>query len=300
MNRTTSLRSLVAAIAASACITALPTAAARAQDASNAAWAEVGRILGTSETATGGYHRYDLPRRDLTVRMGDVTVAPAIALGAWAGFDGSPSDATMMGDLVLITTELKPVLAELARQHVAVTAVHNHLAGETPAVIYVHFHAQGVATELAARLEHAIALTATPRPVAAAVVGPVTIDTATVFRMLGAQGRAQGNVAQLSFMLVNGTVTMHGRTVLPALGYGSPLNLQAVSPTRLVATGDFAVTGRQVDPLLTALASHSITATAVHSHLLDESPHVYFIHFWADGTPAEVLAGLRAALDAAR
>lgn len=287
-------------VAAALCVAALAAASARAQDVPNPAWAEVSRTLGTPETPTGGYHRYNLPRRDLTVRIGDVTVSPAIALGAWAGFDGPPGDATMMGDLVLTTSELKPVLAELARQRISVTAVHNHLAGEAPVVVYVHFLARGNAVALAARLDRAIALTTTPRPVATASPAPVTIDSARVFRVLGAQGRAQGNVAQLSFMLVGSPVTMHGRAVLPALGFGSPVNLQAVTATRLVATGDFAVTGPQLQALLTALAAHSITATAVHSHLLDETPHIYFVHFWADGETGDVLAGLRASVDAVR
>src|SRR5207302_11325685 len=84
------------------------------------AWDSVGRILGTAPTSAAGFIRYNLPRRDLTVRIGDVTVSPSLALGAWAGFSGEPNDATMMGDLVLTAAELGPVLAELAHQHIGV------------------------------------------------------------------------------------------------------------------------------------------------------------------------------------
>ena len=101
----------------------------------------------------------------------------------------------VMGDFVLMNAELKPVLAEFARQRLEVTAIHNHLIGEEPRITYVHFHGQRRATELATRLDHALALTATPRPVAASLSPPVTIDTAMVFRVLGASGKAQGNVA---------------------------------------------------------------------------------------------------------
>jgi hypothetical protein len=73
-----------------------------------------------------------------------------------------------------------------------------------------------------------------------------------------------------------------------------------IDPSRAVATGDFAVLGAQVDPVLDALAAHGITATAVHSHLIGEAPAIYYIHFWADGRPEDVLRGLRAALDAGR
>lgn len=275
-------------------------AAAPGQAPLGAPWDSVGRILKTSGTLTGGYYRYGWPRRDITLRIGDVTVSPALALGAWAGFSGDPADATMMGDLVLTSAELKPVLAELSRQRIAVTAIHNHLAGEEPRITYVHFHGQGAALELAIRLDRVLAVTGTPRPVAAAPAQPVTIDTAQVFATLGLTGRAQGAVAQVSTVLVPGQVTIHGRPVTPALGYGSPINIQQVGPGRAVATGDFALVGSKVAPVLDALAAHGITATAVHSHLVGEQPTVYYIHFWVDGPLQDVLRALRAALDAAR
>ena len=273
---------------------------ASAQTPLGVPWDSVGRILQTSGSATGGYYRYTWPRRDLTLRIGDVTVAPALALGAWAGFSGDAADATVMGDLVLTSGEVKPVLAELARQRIAVTAIHNHLVGEDPMITYVHFHAEGKPTELAGRLDRVLALTAAPRPVAAAAPQPVTIDTALVFTTLGLRGRAQGAVAQVSVVLVPGTVTLHGRTATPALGYGTPINIQMVSPDRAVATGDFTILAAKVAPVFEALTAHGITATALHSHLVGEEPKLYYMHFWADGPLTEVLRGLRAALDAAR
>src|SRR5205085_6793501 len=95
-------------------------AIASAQTPLGAPWDSVGRILQTSGSATGGYYRYTWPRRDITLRIGDVTVSPALALGAWAGFSGDAANATVMGDLVLTSGEVKPVLAELARQRIAV------------------------------------------------------------------------------------------------------------------------------------------------------------------------------------
>ncbi|MBK8058212.1 MAG: DUF1259 domain-containing protein [Gemmatimonadetes bacterium] len=93
--------------------------------------------------ATGGYQRFNFPRRDVTMRMGDVTVSPMLALGGWAGFSGEPSDAMLMGDLVVTRDELQPVLAELARQEIGVTSIHN-LAGESPSITSIHFHGEGM------------------------------------------------------------------------------------------------------------------------------------------------------------
>jgi len=265
-----------------------------------APWDSVASVLQTPDVFAGGYHRYNLPRRDLTVRIGGMNVAPELALGAWVGLSGEPEDATTMGDLVLTTQELAPVLGELARQQIAVTAIHNHLVGEEPRLVYVHFHGEGRAVDLATRLSRAIVLTKTPRPVAAPTPQPLAIDTAAVFQGLGRSGKAHGAVAQLSFVLIPGAVTMHGRTVTPALGYASPINVQMVGASRAVATGDFAVTGEKVDDLLQALATHGIVATALHSHMIGESPTVYFMHFWADGRLPDVVSGLKAALNATR
>jgi hypothetical protein len=290
-------RSLLVASYTLAVTTVLPQAEAQQL---GAPWDSVARILKAPGTLTGGYHRYNFPRRDITLRVGDVTVAPAMALGSWTGFSGDGTTTTMMGDLVLLAGELGPVLAELAQQGIAIAAIHNHLVGESPQITYVHFHAEGAAVDLAARLDRALARSATPRPVTAVPPAPVTIDTALVFRTLGLSGRAQGAVAQVSTNVVAGQVRMHGRVVNPSMGYGTPINIQMVSANRAVATGDFSVPGAKVDAVTRALAQHGITTTAVHSHLVDETPQMRYIHFWADGPLPDVLRGLRAALDASR
>lgn len=264
------------------------------------AWDSVSTILQAPGAFAGGYHRYNLPRSDLTVRIGDVTVASAIALGSWAGFSGEPAKAMVMGDLVLTASELGPVLAELSRRGLAVTAVHNHLVGEEPRIIYVHYEGEGPATDLARRLSLILALTATPRPVAAPRGTPLAIDTALIFSRLGRSGRAQGSVAQVSFVLVPDTVRLHGTPLVPAMAYGTPINIQAISPSRAVATGDFSVPASKVQPVLSALAAAKITVTATHSHLVGETPTVYYIHFWADGPLPDVLNGLTSALDVAK
>lgn len=262
-------------------------------------WDSVGTILQTAPAPTGGYQRYNFPRRDITLRVRDVTVAPALALGSWLGFVGSAASAMAMGDLVLLGDELGPTLAELNAQGISVTAIHNHIVGD-PQVSYVHVHGTGSAIDLARKFDRVLARTRTPRPVTATPSAPVTIDSALVFRTLGLSGRAQGAVAQMSVVLPMQPVMMGGMPVLGALAYGTPINVQMIDAGRYVATGDFSVLESHVQPVISALTSNGITATAVHSHLIGESPRVYYIHFWADGAPTAVLTGLRAALDAGR
>lgn len=280
-------------------ITAAQPRNALAQVSQSATWDSVAAVLQTSAAQAAGYYRFSLPRRDVQLRMGDVSIATSMAAGAWAGFSGDGRKATVMGDLVLLASELGPALRVLAERDIDVTAIHNHLVGAEPQLAYVHFHAHGSAVDLARRLAAAVALTATPLPVASAAPQPLSIDTARVFQVLG-PGRAQGSVAQVSLTLVPGRVLIGRETVVPALGYGTPINIQAVSSQRAVATGDFAVLAAQVDPVLDTMAAHGITATAVHSHLISESPTIYYIHFWADGPLEAVLSGLRAVIQAAR
>lgn len=262
-------------------------------------WDGVARILKSPAVPSAGYTRFNFPRRDLTVTVGDVTVAPALALGSWLGFAGDPTDAEVMGDLVLAEQEVAPVEQALLQQGIMITAAHNHLVGDHPHITYVHVHAHGDAAALAARFDTVLSLTGAPRPVTPSPA-PLAIDTARVFSALGQSGRAQGAVAQLGFMFVPGAVQMDGRTLVPAMAYGSPVNVQLVGSGRAVATGDFSVPAAQVEPVRTALIAHGITVTAMHSHLVGETPRVYYLHFWADGTLDSVLTGLRAAIDAAR
>ena len=262
-------------------------------------WDSVGRVLQSSAAPAAGYVRFNFPRRDLTLKMGDNTVS-RLALGAWAGFTGNGKQAMVMGDLVVTLAELLPVEAAIDSQHLAILGVHNHLTGESPTIMYVHFHGDGPAVDLARRLDRVLAKTLTPRGVAGPSTAPVTIDTAQVFAALGARGTASGAVAQLGFVLIKGTVVMRGDTIPPALAAGSPVNIQAITSDRYVATGDFAVYQDRVQPVINALTEHGITATAVHNHLQSENPPIYFIHFWGDAAPADLLAGIKAALDAGK
>jgi hypothetical protein len=278
----------------------LPAGPAAAQQPLDQVWQAVATTLQSPPVDAGGYVRFNFPRKDLAVHVGDVAIPASFALTSWIGFDGSPDSATAMGDIVVTAAELGPVLAELARRSVEVTAVHNHLAGEEPEVMYIHYHLMGPAAQSAQLFDAALRLTGAPRPVPPAAATPVTIDSAAVFAALGKHGKASGAMAQVGFVLVPGAVTILGKPVLPALGYGSPVSVLQVSPTRAVATGDFAITAGQLARLLPALARNGNTATAVHHHLVGEEPRLYYVHFWGDAPLADLLRGLRAALDATK
>ena len=271
-----------------------------AQGPTDPSWQEVGKVLRATPIDGGGYVRFNFPRTDVKLIVGNVAVAPSLLSTAWVGFAGTPEAATAMGDLIILATELPAVTKALAAANIDIMAIHNHIGNEKPRLNYIHVHAMGAAADLARRLDGVLKMTAIPRPIAAAVAAPVTIDTAQVFAALGKSGKSSGAVASLSFMLVNEPVTVNGMTVLPSLGFGTPIIVQQVSPTRAVATGDFSVTAPHVKPIIAALAANGITATALHIHMVGAQPEVYYLHFWGDAPMAMLLKGLRAALDAAK
>lgn len=272
----------------------------RAQSAPDlSAWQPAAQALRATPVPMAGYTRFNLPRTDISVVMRGVPLAVSLVQGGWVGFAGDTANAVLLGDLVLLPSEVGAVQVALEARGIGVSALHNHLAGESPALVYLHVAAIGPATRLAAQLDTVFALTALPRAASPApAVG--SIDSAEVFGALQLSGRTRGAVAQAAPILIRAPITWRGRLLPAAMVAASPINLQRIAPDRLVSSGDFALLDEQLPRVLSALTAHGITITAVHSHLTGEQPRLSYVHFWADGTPAAVLAGLRSALEAAQ
>src|SRR5438876_3895374 len=96
-------------------------------------WKRVDEALGRSAAVGGDVHRYGFPRSDLQVTLDGVAIKPAFALGGWAAFKPAHGGAMVMGDLVLLETEITPVMTKLIENGIEVTAVHNHLLRASPA-----------------------------------------------------------------------------------------------------------------------------------------------------------------------
>jgi len=264
-----------------------------------ASWEKVDGILGRpGKELPGGVRRYAWPRTDLAVTVGGVAVEAPLALGSWAGFLSTPTgDAMTMGDLVLLPSEVDPVIRALQAGGLEVLAIHNHLAGESPQVIYVHFGGHGAPEPLAKALR--LALAATKTPVAAAPPAPAaTAEEASVLEKLqaalGRPGAFAGRVLQVSVPRA-GKIEEDGMEIPASLGMATALNFQAVG-SRVATTGDFVITAEEVNPVIQELESHGIGVTALHSHMLRETPRLFFMHFWGLDEPTRIGEGLKAAL----
>jgi hypothetical protein len=229
------------------------------------------------------------------VTIGGVPVAPGLALGSYAAFKQEPQGALAVGDLVLLEDEIEPVMQSLKASGLQITALHNHLRGERPHVMYMHFMGTGNAAAIANALHKALALSRTPMGVPKAAVTAKPWFASTVEQELGRTGKASNGVLAISVPR-QANITMQGMLVPPAMGVAVGLNFESVGSTRVATTGDFVLIGSEVAAVQRALTEHGIEVTALHSHMIGDSPTLYYMHFWAVGAPKDIASALKDAL----
>jgi hypothetical protein len=263
-------------------------------------WQKVDDALGRKPAVSGDVRRYGFPRSDLTVTLDGVTIKPALALGGWVAFKPMHGEAMVMGDLVLLETEINPVMLKMIEGGLDITAVHNHLLRANPATFYMHVGGHGDPAKMAAVIHDALAVSKTPlsMPAAAAPSPAVDLDTAQLDQIMGAKGQANGGVYQFNVPRRH-PVTENGMQMSPPapLGAAIGINFQPTGGGKAAITGDFVLTNDEVNPVIKALRTNGIDVTAVHSHMLDEQPRLFFLHFWANDDALKLARGLRAALD---
>lgn len=228
-----------------------------------------------------------------------VTLKPAFALGSWVAFlPTGDGQAMAMGDLVLLDSEVSAVMDALQAGGVEQSALHNHLLNETPHVMYIHISAHGDPVKIASAIKAALAKSATPLGASPPAAAPsaTDLDTAAVARALGVSGRLNGVVYQVSVPRSE-TITEMGQQLPASMGVATAINFQPTGGGKAAITGDFVMRGSEVNAVIRALKKNGIDVAALHSHLIDEEPRLYFMHFWANDDAVKLARGLREALD---
>jgi hypothetical protein len=273
------------------------TAAASAQEVD---WTKVDAALGRKAAVTADVHRYGFPRTDLNVTLDGVTIKPALALGGWVAFKPMHGGAMVMGDLVLLETEINPVMTKMIANGLEITAIHNHVLRGSPATFYMHVGGHGDAEKLAIAIRDALGESKTPMqaPAAAAPPPAVDLDTAQIDQIIGVKGQANGGVYQLAVPRKD-PVTEGGMQLMPSgpLGVNTAIGFQPTGGGKAAITGDFVMIGTEVNPVIKELKAAGIEITALHSHMLTEQPRLIFMHFWANDDAIKLARGLRAGLD---
>jgi len=261
-------------------------------------WTVVDAGLGRGGTTQpDGVRRYAFPRSDLNVQLDGVTIKPALALGSWLAFMPMGGQAMVMGDLVLTHDEVNPVMSKLLASGFTVTALHNHLLRSSPATMYLHVGGHGDPGEMAKNLRSAFAESRTPMTAPAKVAdAKLDLDTAAIDGIMGGKGKLNGGVYQFGFPRAE-KLSDSGMPAPASMGTATALNFQPTGGGKAAITGDFVLTAAEVDPVLRALRSNGIEVTALHNHMLDDQPRLFFMHFWANDDARKLARGLRAALD---
>jgi Domain of Unknown Function (DUF1259) len=268
--------------------------------ASEPDWKAVEQALGKpGQLQPGDVFRIGMPRTDLSVTVKGVPVKAGFALGSYAAFKQVGDRAMVMGDLVLLDQEVPAVMSGLFAGALEVSAVHNHVNEVSPHVMYMHYEGHGDAVQLARALRQALSASGTPLGSGASPAtapGP-TLDTRQIEQALGRSGRDIGaGVFQVTVPRAE-SITAMGVPLLPAMGVTTVMNFQPTADGKAAITGDFVLIDKEVNPVARTLRQHGIDVTALHNHGLQDSPRLFYMHFWGTDDAAKLAQGLRAALD---
>jgi len=280
-------------------LTAAVAAATAQTPASQIDWKAVDTAMGrTGVMQAGGVYRFNMPRSDLAVTVKGVRIRPALSLGSWLAFKPlGPNDAMAMGDLVLTEAEYNRVISRLQEGGVEQTAIHKHLPGGSPTLWWTHIEGHGDPVRVARAVRAALALTGTPTAAPPAPpAASIGIDTAQIHRTLGRAGMVNGGVYQVSVPRSE-TIRAMGTEVPPSMGISTVLNFQPTGGGRAAINGDFVMVAAEVNRVIRALRENGIEIVELHHHMLNDEPHLYFMHFWANDDAVKLARGLRAALD---
>jgi hypothetical protein len=279
------------------CAVATIGTAANAQEID---WKKVDEAMGRSATVTADVHRYGFPRTDLQVTLDGVSVKPGLALGGWTAMKPAHDGVMVMGDLVLLETEINPVMSKMIQNGLEITALHNHLLRSNPATFYMHVAGHGDPVKLATAIHTALGESKTPlaAPAPTASQPAIDLDTAQLDQIIGVNGKGNGGIYQFTVPRRD-PVTESGMQIAPAgpMGVATGINFQPNGGGKAAITGDFVMIAAEVNPVIKALRENGIEVTAIHSHMLDEQPRLIFMHFWANDDAVKLAKGLRAALD---
>jgi hypothetical protein len=270
-------------------------------DAQEIDWKKVDEAIGRSAAVVSGeVHRYGFPRTDLNVTLDGVTIRPALALGGWTAFKPMHGGAMIMGDLVLLETEINPVMLKLIQNGAEITAVHNHLLRGNPATFYMHVGGHGDPVKLATAIRTALAESKTPlTPPAPPTTQPtIDLDIAQLDQIIGVKGQANGGVYQFAVPRRD-PISEGGVQLAPVgpLGVATAIGFQPTGGGKAAITGDFVLAGEEVNSVIQTLRPNGIEVTALHGHMLTEQPRLFFMHFWANDDALKLARGLRSALD---
>ena len=291
---------LIRVVACGAAMSAILTSVkVRAQDIP-AEYQQVLTALGKQGDYKANVLKVNIPRNDLSVTVAGVKTPTPFGFGGWIALTKGQGMDVMMGDLVLTQDEVNPVMSALLDNGLEVTALHNHFFWDEPRMYYMHVHGHGSPADLARRVKPAIDLIGKKPSGSAPAAAPSSaqassLDTAKLAKIVGHDGEQTGAVYKITV----------GRDDLHLSEMGAPINARMGLNTwaafvgtneNAAIAGDVAMQANEVTPVLKALRKNGLDVVAIHQHMTDTKPTVYFLHYWGTGPAQKLAAGFKAAL----
>jgi Domain of Unknown Function (DUF1259) len=263
--------------------------------------------LGKSADFKDGVLKVNIPRNDVSVTVANVKTPTPFGFGGWIAMTkGTGGMDVMMGDLVLLQNEVSPVMSALLNNGLDVTALHNHFFFDEPRMFYMHVHGHGTAADLARKVKPAIDLIGRPAGGAAARTAPATpaaapapsttIDTAALAKIVGTAGEQTGAVYKITIGRPDLKLSEMGAPINARMGLNTWAAFVGTNDNAAIA-GDVAMLASEVTPVLKALRQNGLDVVAIHQHMTDTQPTVFFLHYWGTGPAAKLASGFKAAID---
>jgi hypothetical protein len=120
--------------------------------------AQLAKIIGTEGEQNGAVYKITIGRSDLALKEMGATINARMGLNTWAAFYGSDSEAVVAGDVAMVDAEVTPVLKALRSNGLDVVAIHHHMTGTQPTIIFLHYWGKGEAQKLARGVKAAVDL----------------------------------------------------------------------------------------------------------------------------------------------
>jgi hypothetical protein len=266
-----------------------------------AEYQQVLTTLGKQGDFNANVLKVNIPRNDVAVTVANVRTPTAFGFGGWVAMTkGTGGTEVMMGDLVLTQDEVNPVMSALLDNGLDVTALHNHFLWDEPRMFFMHVHGYGSAADLARRVKPALDLIGknvqrAPAPTSGAAAPGATLDTAKLAQIVGTQGEQNGAVYKITIGRADLKVTEMGASINARMGLNTWAAFTGTNDKAAIA-GDVAMLGSEVTPVLTALRKNGLDVVAIHHHMIDTQPTIYFLHYWGTGPAEKLAAGFKAAL----
>jgi uncharacterized protein DUF1259 len=118
--------------------------------------AKLAKIAGHEGEQTGPVYKITVGRDDLGMKEHGAVINARMGLNTWAAFVGTQEDAAIAGDVAMLESEVTPVLKALRKNGLDVVAIHHHMTGDRPVVIFLHYWGRGLAEKLASGFKAAL------------------------------------------------------------------------------------------------------------------------------------------------